>query len=71
LKVPCGRATFPGKMENSFMSKKPLITYHELRKNSPSKPRELGRKVLERNSFNVSLESRIFDVSRQMMRIVL
>jgi len=47
------------------MNEKPLITYHELRKISPSKARESVRKVLERTNYNVSLTSRILGISRR------
>jgi len=61
-------AASPTRMEDSPMSEKPLITYHELRKISPSKARELVRKVLERANYNVSLASRILGISRRTVR---
>ena len=45
-----------------------IITYHELRKISPKKARELVLKVLERQKGNVSRTAHILGISRQTVR---
>ncbi len=44
------------------------ILYHELREIESSKARELVRKVLEKNSGNVSKTARILAISRNTVR---
>lgn len=45
-----------------------MITYHELRKISPEKAREVLRKVLEKQGGNVSKTARILNISRPTVR---
>ncbi|ABP66564.1 transposase [Caldicellulosiruptor saccharolyticus DSM 8903] len=45
-----------------------IISYHELRKISPQKARELVRKVFESNNKNVSKTAKILGVSRHTVR---
>ena len=45
-----------------------IISYHELRKISPEKARELVRKVFENNNKNVSKTAKILGVSRHTVR---
>ncbi len=42
--------------------------YHEMRKASPEKARELVRKVLQQNNGNVSKTARILGISRNTVR---
>jgi putative transposase len=42
--------------------------YHELRKASPKRARELVRKVLEQNNGNVSVTARVLGISRNSVR---
>lgn len=50
------------------MEGQPLINYHDLRKLSPEKAREIIRKVLDNNGGNVSETARILGVSRATVR---
>ena len=45
-----------------------IISYHEIRKISPEKARELVRKVFENNNKNVSKTAKILGVSRHTVR---
>ncbi len=45
-----------------------IIGYHDLREISPSKAREVVRKVLENNNGNVSEAARILGISRHTVR---
>lgn len=45
-----------------------IISYHEMRKISPEKARELIRKVFENNNKNVSRTAKILGVSRHTVR---
>ncbi len=45
-----------------------IIPYHEIRKISPEKARELVRKVFEANNKNVSKTAKILGVSRATIR---
>lgn len=50
------------------MEGQPLINYHDLRKLSPEKAREIIRKVLDNKGGNVSETARILGVSRATVR---
>lgn len=45
-----------------------MIGYHDLRKLSPEFARETVRKVLEKNSGNVSKTAKILGISRKTVR---
>jgi hypothetical protein len=45
-----------------------MISYHDVREILPRKARELVRKVLGRNSGNVSQAARVLGISRQTVR---
>lgn len=45
-----------------------IITYSELRKQSPVFAREIVRKILESNDGNVSLTAKISKTTRNMIR---
>jgi len=45
-----------------------IITYHELRKISPEKAREVVRKVFEQNQKNISKTAKILGISRNTVR---
>jgi len=46
----------------------PMIGYHEMRKLSPEKARELVRIVFEKNNHNISKTAKILDISRKTVR---
>jgi transcriptional regulator with PAS, ATPase and Fis domain len=43
----------------------PMIGYHEMRKLSPEKARELVRIVFEKNNHNISKTAKILGISRK------